>query len=416
MKGNVVFAALLVAPALTQLPPSVTLENAAQAGMQYPMIGLGTAGSSVDRGYGVYPECWSSCSDGQCYDPLPNGGGCSKYAEAAIMSWFQLGGRRIDNANSYHNQDAIGRAVAYAQLPPLNLSRSDIFVQTKVGPNQVLGYNEMVNQTQQVLASTGLSYVDMVLVHWPDCIHGGGCGPSSDPACDWVNGTVPSPTYNATQCKLNSYKALLDIWKNSTSSSGIRAVGVSNFNISDIQDIQRAGYELPAVNQISFHLYHSVAEKPLVQFCQVSYRYCCWCVEKMLVFQMLLVMMMQEPTTAAIWIRCDHAGCRALYVMPIRRASASWSTDGSLSRDPTTGPSSRPVRPRPCTTPRQRRSVGAIGCTNGFELLRKGCGCRLPAATTARTPLTSIWLYPPTRPYCRCRRSTVYTCLQAPST
>ena len=47
----------------------------------------------------------------------------------------------------------------------------------------------------------------------------------------------------------------------------IRSAGVSNFNISHLEDLERAGLPLPALNQISFSLYHSAAELPLIAWC-----------------------------------------------------------------------------------------------------------------------------------------------------
>jgi len=90
----------------------------------------------------------------------------------------QLGGRRVDSANSYANQDAVGRALRAAAVP-----RAELFLTTKTGPGNALGFNETLTQVRQLLASTGLDYADNVMLHWPSCESGNGCQASSDPPC-----------------------------------------------------------------------------------------------------------------------------------------------------------------------------------------------------------------------------------------
>jgi diketogulonate reductase-like aldo/keto reductase len=145
---------LALLPASLAFPQMVAMSNAADAGMQYPVMGLGTAGGSTDNGFGVYPECWASCVDGECQQPDANGG-CGQYTIAAIETWFQLGGRRIDSANGYRNQNAVGRAIRESSVP-----RSDIFFQTKIGPYLAMGYNESLEQAAVILNVTGLTYID----------------------------------------------------------------------------------------------------------------------------------------------------------------------------------------------------------------------------------------------------------------
>lgn len=243
---------LALLPASLAFPQMVAMSNAADAGMQYPVMGLGTAGGSTDNGFGVYPECWASCVDGECQQPDANGG-CGQYTIAAIETWFQLGGRRIDSANGYRNQNAVGRAIRESSVP-----RSDIFFQTKIGPYLAMGYNESLEQAAVILNVTGLTYIDNLMLHWPSCETGGGCGTSTDPVCNFN-----TSTYDDAACRLSTWRALLYLWK-----SGVaRSVGVSNFNISHLQEISDAGLVLPSLNQVSFSLYHSAPERDLLEFC-----------------------------------------------------------------------------------------------------------------------------------------------------
>jgi len=98
-------------------------------------------------------------------------------------------------------------------------------------------------------------------MHWPSCTVGGGCGPSTDPFCDFG-----SATYDDKGCRLSTWRALLDIWH-----SGLaRSVGVSNFNISHLEEIKAANLTLPSKNQVSFHLYHTVPERELLAYCNAN--------------------------------------------------------------------------------------------------------------------------------------------------
>jgi len=256
------FAAVLTAAA-GAVPRLIPLSNAADAGLMYPMVGLGTAGGGTDHGYGSYPECWASCLDAQCTRPDPTGG-CAQYTQAAINTWFSLGGRRLDDADSYRNQDSVGRAIRTAVARGA-VPRDEVFLLTKVGPYQPLGYAEVVNQSNTILNVTGLDYVEHIQLHWPSCLTGGGCGPSTDPACN-APGGVPAATYDDAACRLNSWRALLDVWK----AGKARSVGVSNFNISHLEAIRAAGLTLPSINQLSFNLYHSVSERALVEYCNAN--------------------------------------------------------------------------------------------------------------------------------------------------
>lgn len=47
-------------------------------------------------------------------------------------------------------------------------------------------------------------------------------------------------------------------------------MGVSNFNISHLEEIKAANLTLPSKNQISFHLYHTQPEKALLEYCQAN--------------------------------------------------------------------------------------------------------------------------------------------------
>lgn len=241
-------AAAAASSAAAPAVPAVALSNAAAPGLTMPAIGLGTGAYSDNAavGYGAYPECWSSTS------------GCGAFARQAVGLWLAAGGRRIDAADSYQNQGDVGAALAASGVP-----RGDIFLLSKVGPSQPLGYNDTLAQFAKVKADMGVDYVDALLVHWPWDSRSQGnvtqnTTQSTDPLCNHT-----SPTYNEAGCRLSTWRAMLAIF----ASGGARSIGVSNYNVSHLQEIADAGMPMPAINQVPFHLYRSSTQMDVLAYC-----------------------------------------------------------------------------------------------------------------------------------------------------
>lgn len=159
-------AAALSASAASAATPCVPLSNAASPGVCMPVVGSGSGGyvgNASANPYGSYPECANDCFDAQCVLPDPAGwSSCGGYVQAAQMTWLQLGGRRIDNSASYHNQRSVGIAMrTFSQRS--GVPRSDLFLTSKVGPYLPLGHAEALEQFNNTLAVTGAGYVDLLL-------------------------------------------------------------------------------------------------------------------------------------------------------------------------------------------------------------------------------------------------------------
>ena len=91
----------------------------------------------------------------------------------AVYQWLSNGGRRIDTSLSYGDQVPIGIGIQRSQVP-----REDIFITSKVGPFDALGYQDSLDQFDAILSTLNTTYVDLLLIHWP-----GPAGNSTDPAC-----------------------------------------------------------------------------------------------------------------------------------------------------------------------------------------------------------------------------------------
>jgi diketogulonate reductase-like aldo/keto reductase len=230
-------ATLAVCAAIPSVP-GIVLKNAAMPGTVMPAIGLGTGAynSNPAVGYGGYPECWST------------NGGCGAFVTQAVTTWLSVGGRRIDSANSYQNQVEVGAAIAASGVP-----RADVFLLSKTGPGNALGYNDTLVQFAGVLSDMKVDYVDALLIHWPwDSKPQGNVSSnvtsSTDPLCNHANAL-----YDERLCRLSTWKAMVDIFN----SGKARSIGVSNYNVTHFEEILAAGMPLPAITQNPFHLYRS---------------------------------------------------------------------------------------------------------------------------------------------------------------
>lgn len=135
--------------------------------------------------------------------------------EAAYTSTrfaLDVGYRHIDTALLYGNEAQVGRALRDSGVP-----REDVFVTTKLPPDRA---NRVQATIEGSLAALGLDYVDLWLIHWP---------PGGGPA-------------------IKAWQGFLEARDNHLT----RAVGVSNYSLTEIDDLTSGSGEAPAINQISW--------------------------------------------------------------------------------------------------------------------------------------------------------------------
>ena len=157
--------------------------------------------------------------------------------------WLSLGGCRLDGADSYGDEAAVAKGIALS-----GAARSSVWITSKVGPGGYafpLGYDDALAQAKGILANYSTSYIDLLLIHGP-AIQLPFIVAPLDPLCMPPNAAAKQPA-NATACRLSTWRAMLELWRNGTA----RAVGVSNYGVAELQEIEDAGLTLPAVNQIN---------------------------------------------------------------------------------------------------------------------------------------------------------------------
>ncbi len=142
-------------------------------------------------------------------------------AEASVLSALQCGYRLIDTANAYVNEKAVGRAMKRS-----GLNREEIFLETKLWPS----FYEQDDAVDKTLARLDTDYIDLLLIH--------------QPAGNYIAG----------------YRQMEKAYKEGK----VRAIGLSNFNESQIREILEICEVRPSVLQTEVHPYSQ--EKALMQF------------------------------------------------------------------------------------------------------------------------------------------------------
>lgn len=132
----------------------------------------------------------------------------------AVRTAIENGYKSIDTAAGYHNEVGVGQAIKDS-----GVNRDDIFVTTKVW-NAKQGYESTLNAFEDSRKKLGLEVVDLYLIHWP------------------VKGKY-----------LETWRAFEKLYKDGF----VRAIGVSNFQVHHLKDIQDNFDIVPMVNQIEYH-------------------------------------------------------------------------------------------------------------------------------------------------------------------
>jgi diketogulonate reductase-like aldo/keto reductase len=162
---------------------------------------------------------------------IPNGPQTFDSVTAAL----QAGYRHIDTAANYKNESSVGEAIQAFGLP-----RGEVFLTTKL-ESFIKSYDETLTAFEQSRQALGVEVIDLYLIHAP--------WPWSEIGKDCREGNVAA------------YKAMETLYKQGK----IRAIGVSNFNVKDLQNILDHCDIVPMVNQISYFIGHTQDE--IVSFC-----------------------------------------------------------------------------------------------------------------------------------------------------
>lgn len=138
-------------------------------------------------------------------------------AENSVLSALKNGYRLVDTANAYVNEKAVGRAMKKSGVP-----REQIFLETKLWPS----FYEQADAVEKTLERLDTDYIDLLLIH------------------------QPAGNYTAGYRQMEAaYKA-----------GKVRAIGLSNFNKAQMEEILSICEVRPTVLQTELHPYHQEKE------------------------------------------------------------------------------------------------------------------------------------------------------------
>ena len=148
--------------------------------------------------------------------------------EEAVRTGLSLGMTLIDTAEVYGSEEFIGRAIAG--------QRNRVFLVSKVWPNHVAG-NGVMRACEASLERLGTDHLDLYLLHWP-------------------NGVT-------------DLSSVVTAFENLRSAAKIRAWGVSNFKVSDMEALFRIPKgDSCATNQLPYSLGDRGIERDLLPWCE----------------------------------------------------------------------------------------------------------------------------------------------------
>jgi diketogulonate reductase-like aldo/keto reductase len=131
--------------------------------------------------------------------------------ENSVRAALELGYRHIDTAQAYGNEESVGRALRDSGVP-----REEVFITTKFFPRSRSG--DAAAEAEKSLERLGVDQVDLYLVHWPE----------NGPTWAW------------------------DGMQEAQRSGFAKAIGISNFNVGEIETLLAEAEIKPVVNQVQF--------------------------------------------------------------------------------------------------------------------------------------------------------------------
>ena len=143
-----------------------------------------------------------------------------------IKEAVNIGYRHFDTAQAYGNERGVGEGIRNCGIP-----RDEIFVTSKVAAEHKT-YDEAMAGIDETIKKIGLDYLDMMIIHSPQ---------------PWEKVNQSEDRY--VNGNREAWKALEDSYK----AGKLKAIGLSNFRIGDIENILEVCEIKPMVNQMETH-------------------------------------------------------------------------------------------------------------------------------------------------------------------
>lgn len=159
-------------------------------------------------------------------------------AAQAVRDAVAMGYRHIDTAQAYGNERGVGEGVRTCGVP-----REEIFVTSKVAAEHKT-YESVAKSIDESLAKLGIDYIDLMIIHCPQ----------------------PWAEFRGERRYFTENKEVWRALEKAYKDGKVKAIGVSNFLVDDLENILDGCEVKPMVNQILTHITNTPLE--LINFCR----------------------------------------------------------------------------------------------------------------------------------------------------
>ncbi len=153
-----------------------------------------------------------------------------------VKDAVKIGYRHVDTAQAYRNEKGVGEGIRLC-----GINRKELFVTTKLAA-EVKSYKKAVTSIDKSLKVLGLDYIDMMIIHSPQ---------------PWLKFRGEDRFFEGNR---EAWRALEEAYK----TGKLRAIGVSNFEKTDLDNILDSCSVKPMVNQVLAHISNTPTE--LIQY------------------------------------------------------------------------------------------------------------------------------------------------------
>lgn len=157
----------------------------------------------------------------------------------AVRNAIAIGYRHIDTAQAYGNERGVGEGIRTS-----GIARDQIFVTTKVAAENK-SYASAKKSIDESLEKMKLDYIDLMIIHSPQ---------------PWKEVNQSDNRYFTENREV--WRALCDAYQEGK----LRAIGVSNFEKEDVDNLYDHAEIKPMVNQVLCHISNTPLD--LIDYCQ----------------------------------------------------------------------------------------------------------------------------------------------------
>lgn len=167
----------------------------------------------------------------------------------ALKEAVNIGYRHIDCAKIYENEKVIGKALNELFQEGI-IKREEIFITSKLWCDSH-AKTDVIRSINSTLRDLQLEYLDLYLIHWPVCFTKGTIFPSRTEEFISLENLPISKTWKGMERAVEE--------------GLVRSIGVSNFSIKKLEELDKTATIKPAVNQVESHPF--LQQTKLLEYC-----------------------------------------------------------------------------------------------------------------------------------------------------